>query len=228
MSSHIIAIGGGGFLSGTAPELDAYVLRQARREKPHIGFIGAASGNSSEHLQRFHERFSAFDCRPSHLDFFGRTPDIGSWIRSKDVIYVGGGNTKTLLAIWREWGVVEHLQQALRDGVVLAGVSAGAICWFEYGITDSFAAGMSAIQGLGILPGSCCPHYSSEPERPPLFEKLIASQAIPAGIAIDDGVAVHFIDGLPRQVLSAQAGHHAHRVASSGPGLPVHSTRIAP
>src|SRR6476659_5432976 len=135
----IIAMGGGGF--SMEPEnltLDRYVLAQAGLAEPRVSFLPTASGDVDSYAASFYTAFARLPCQPSHLMFFRRTPDLREHVLSQDVIYVGGGNTKSMLGVWREWGLPEILREAWEAGVVLAGVSAGCICWFEQGLTDSF------------------------------------------------------------------------------------------
>lgn len=144
-------------------------------------------------LVRFYTIFSQLPCKLSHLVFFRRTPrDLRSLLLSQDVIYMGGGNTRSMLAVWREWGMPEILREAWESGIVLAGRSAGAICWFEQGVTDSVVDVLLPLNCLGFLPGSCCPHYDGEAARRPSYQQLVLDQKIIPGIAIDDGVGVHF------------------------------------
>ena len=138
--------------------LHSYVLGQARSEVPRIMYLPTASGDADTHVAGFYAAFSKLDCRPSHLPFFKRTPELRRTLLEQDVIYVGGGNTKSMLAVWRDWGLPDILREAWGEGIVLAGESAGGICWFEQGITDSYLDNLSAIPCLGFLAGSCCPH----------------------------------------------------------------------
>jgi dipeptidase E len=128
------------------------------------------------------------------------------------VIYVGGGNTKSMLAVWREWSLPEILRQAWESGIVLAGISAGAICWFEQGVTDSWADQLRALDCLGFLSGSCCPHYSGETERRPAYHRLLCHSEILPGFAIDDGAAIHFVDNKVYRVVAARQDARAYRV----------------
>lgn len=210
--TQIITIGGGGFLSGSDAELDAYVLEQASSVSPNIGFVGTASGDDARFAVRFFSRYSNLNCTPSALNLFGRVPNLEQWIEDQDVIFVGGGNTKSMLGVWEAWNIPALLKDALSNGTVLAGVSAGAICWFESGITDSMSADYSALPGLGFLAGSCCPHYDAEPGRVPVYEKLIQAEEIKPGIAIDDGVAVHWVDGSIKRVVAARNSANAYKV----------------
>src|SRR6516225_3725051 len=125
----IIALGGGFSMEPDNPVLDLYVLRQARTARPAVTFLGTASGDADSYLVRFYQAFSGYDCRPSHLPLFRRTPKLRDHLLHQDIIYVGGGNTKSLLGIWREWGLPALLREAWQEGIVLAGISAGAICW---------------------------------------------------------------------------------------------------
>jgi dipeptidase E len=212
----IIAMGGGGFSTGSEPGLDHYVLEQARSTTPRIGFIGTATGDSESYLVKFYARFSQLDCQPSHLPLFGRTPNLEDWVLAQDVIFVGGGNTKSLLSVWDGWGLAALLRRAGEAGTILSGISAGAICWFDWGVTDSMAETLGPLACLGFVPGSCCPHYSGESERRPAYERMVASGEIVPGYAIDDGAALHFEDGRAKQVVSGRPGAEVYRVEGSG------------
>jgi peptidase E len=117
-----------------------------------------------------------------------------------------------MLAVWREWGVSELLREAWGSGIVLAGVSAGAICWFAQGLTDSWATRLRPLDCLGFLPGSCCPHYDGEAERRPSLHRLLASGEIADGIAIEDWTGVHFKGTEIHRVVSAKTGARAYSV----------------
>lgn len=215
----VIAIGGGGFSEGFAWGLDDYVLAQAPAARPKVGFIGTASGDAEAYLLKFYQRFAQLGCEPSHLPLFRRTPDIARWIEAQDIVYVGGGNTRSLLALWHGWGLPPLLESAARRGTVLAGISAGAICWFEAGVTDSNAGRLQPLPCLGFVSGSCCPHYVREAERRPCYEAFVRQGEIADGIAIDDGAAVHFRDGKPLRVVSGGDDALAYRVARTAAGV---------
>ena len=210
----IIALGGGGFsMEPDNQLLDLYILKQANKSTPKICFIPTASGDADNYIQRFYNAFRQHDCEPSHLSLFSPpTRDLESFILSKDILYVGGGNTKNLLALWKEWGLDVILRKAWEQGVILAGISAGSLCWFEQGVTDSFGDGLEPIQCLGFLKGSHCPHYDGESDRRPAYQNLIATQVIQAGVAADDGVAVHYIDSEIHQVVSSRPNAKAYAV----------------
>ena len=213
----IIAIGGGGFYRDSENlALEKYVIQQTGAESPRVCFVPTASGEPDHYLSSFYASFLKLGCRPSVLTFFKRTPELRSFLLDQDVIYVGGGNTKTLLAVWRDWGVTEILREAWESGVVLTGVSAGAICWFEQGLTDSFSNELSPLDCLGFLPGSCCPHYDGEPERRPSYHRLIAGAEIAPGIALDDGAAAHYVDSRLAGAVSSRPNAKTYKVTLSG------------
>jgi dipeptidase E len=207
----IIPIGGGGFYRDPENlELEKYVIRQSGAESPRVAFVPTASGEPDHYVSSFYAAFLKLGCRPAVLTFFKRTPDLRAFLLDQDVIYVGGGNTKSLLAIWRDWGVVEILREAWESGIVLTGVSAGAICWFEHGLTDSFADGLRPLECLGFLPGSCCPHYDGEAQRRPSYHRLLANGEIFAGVAIEDWTGVHFKGSEIHRVISSKRGARAY------------------
>ena len=210
---HIIAIGGGGFYRD--PEnlaLEKYIIQQCGTAQPRVAFIPTASAEPDNYLVSFYTAFLKLGCKPSHLSFFKRTPDLKSYLLNQEVIYVGGGNTKTMLAVWRDWGVSELLREAWESGIVLAGVSAGAICWFEQGLTDSWADRLRPLDCLGFLSGSCCPHYDAEAARRPSLHRLLAGGEMVAGIAIEDWTGVHFKGAEIQRVISAKTGSRAYSV----------------
>jgi peptidase E len=117
-----------------------------------------------------------------------------------------------MLALWREWGLDEILHDAYEDGIVMAGWSAGVICWFAQGLTDSIPGSFTPLKGLGWLPGSCTPHYDYEPERRPVYQRLIAERGMQPGIAIGDGAALHFVGGFLDKVVSSRQNAKAYAV----------------
>jgi len=153
-------MGGGGF--STEPEnplLDKYILAQSKKKSPKICFIANASGDSQSYIMGFYNFFRKQKCIPSHLSFFNRGTDIEKFILTQDILYVGGGNTKNMLALWKEWGLDKIILKAYRKGIILCGISAGSICWFEEGLTDSIPNQLNKLKCLGILKGSNCPHF---------------------------------------------------------------------
>uniref|UniRef100_A0A7C1JI27 Peptidase E n=1 Tax=Caldilinea aerophila TaxID=133453 RepID=A0A7C1JI27_9CHLR len=210
----IIAMGGGGFsMEPENPALDEYVIRQCGKTTPKVCFLAQASGESLEYTLNFYRAFSQLGCRPTHLSLFAAPPaDARGILLSQDVIYVGGGNTKSMLALWEAWGVPAILREAYDRGIVLAGISAGAICWFEQGVTDSIAPQPDALTCLGFLSGSFCPHYDGEAMRRPAFHRLLAEGRIQPGYAADDGAAFHFIDGALHQVVASRPAARGWRL----------------
>ena len=209
-------MGGGGFLMEPRnPRLDRWLLSLTRRRNPRVLFVPTASGDARHDVERFYRGFRRFHCRPAHLALFNRTgADLRKPIVSADLIYVGGGNTANMLAIWRVHGVDVALKEAWQSGVVVCGVSAGAICWFRSGVTDSFGVDLQPLRnGLGFLPGSFCPHYDGEARRRPAFHRFIAERQLPSGYAADDGAAILFEDGEVGDVVRSRQNANAYRVS---------------
>ncbi|WP_019155158.1 Type 1 glutamine amidotransferase-like domain-containing protein [Robertmurraya massiliosenegalensis] len=211
----IIALGGGGFsMEPDNPLLDSYILKQSGKTNPKICFVPTASGDSENYMNRYYEFFEKQACQPSHLSLFRPpTRDLESYVLEKDIIYVGGGSTKNLLALWKEWGVDSILKTAWEEGILLAGISAGSICWFEEGVTDSYGDVLEPINCLGFLKGSNCPHYDGEADRKPSYQELVGSKRIQGGIAADDGVALHYIGQELETIVSSRANAKAYRLS---------------
>jgi aminopeptidase N len=196
MTKQIIAIGGGGF--GRDPGkgiIENYILEQAETKKPNICFIPTATGAREEYKENYYSTFSKLNCNPTHLDFFKRTPDLEGLIEDQQVIFVGGGNTKSMLAVWLDWGLDIYLKEAYERGVVMSGVSAGAICWYEKGIIDSWSNDLRIMDCLGFVKGNCCPHYDEEPERRPTVAKFLSEQLLDSCLTIEGESALHMKDG---------------------------------
>ena len=211
----IIAIGGGGFYRDSENlKLERYVIQQTRVPEPRVVFVPTASGESDQYIASFYAAFLKLQCRPSVLAFFKRTPDLRSMLLNQDVIYVGGGNTKSMFAVWRDWDITEILREAWEAGIVLTGVSAGAICWFEQGVTDSFAGELKPLGCLGFLPGSCCPHYDGEADRRPSYHRLLGTGEIAAGVAIEDWTGIHYVGTKMERVIASKQGARAYSVSA--------------
>jgi dipeptidase E len=208
----IIAMGGGGFLMEDTLFLDDYVLAAARRPRPRVLYVPTASGDSLTSVQRFYDAFRD-RCEPNHLELFHRDArDLRAHVLEHDVIYVGGGNTVNMLAIWRAHGFDQILREALAAGVVLAGVSAGAVCWFEGTVTDSFGPLAPLRDGLGMLSGVLVPHYNSEVERRPTLHRLIDTETFARAYGVDDGAAMVFRDRQLVEVVTSRPDAAAYRV----------------
>jgi len=199
------------------PQLVDYVLSFARRPRPKVLFLPTASGDSADYLLTFYQQLAGRDLVLDHLLLFDRTvEDVDGLIRDQDVILVGGGNTANMLAIWRVHGVDRALRAAYETGTVLTGWSAGCICWFEGGTTDSFTPELGALRdGLGYLKGSATPHYDSEARRATVYAREIAA-GLPPGIALDDGVAASYADERLVEVVSGRADGRAFMVDQAG------------
>lgn len=164
---------------------------------------------------------SAMSAKVSHLQLFPmpNVSDTADYLLNQDIIFVGGGSVANMLAVWRAHGLDDILRKAWHAGVILTGVSAGAICWFVGGTTDSFGVELRPFtDGLAMLPGSYCPHYDSEPRRRPLYQSLVANGSLPSGVACDDGAAAHFIDDSFAEVVADRPNAHGYLVKSSGDG----------
>ena len=209
----IIAMGGGGFsMEEENPLLDLYILKQANTKKPKVCFIPTASGDAEGYIEKFYRCFEKFDCQPTHLSLFKPPLKMEEFVLQQDIFYVGGGNTRNLIILWKEWGFDQLLKHAWKKGAILAGLSAGSICWFEQGVTDSIPGKLTPLDCLGFLKGSHCPHYDSEKNRRPSYHKLIEANQIKDGIAADDGVAIHYINEAIYQVVSSRPNAKAYFV----------------
>jgi peptidase E len=214
-------MGGGGF--SMQPEnlaLDRYVIKQTGKKRPKVCFLPTASGDAEGYCYKFYVASTQLDCHPSHLSLFRLpTADLESFILEKDALYVGGGNTKSMLALWGAWGLDDILRKAWQRGVVLAGLSAGAICWFEQGVTDSVPGHHTALPCLGFLRGSCCPHYDGEPERRPSYHRLLTEGKIAPGLALDNDAAAHYVGDSLRRIVTSRPVAKAYVVERTKDGV---------
>ncbi|MEL0017902.1 MAG: peptidase E, partial [Gammaproteobacteria bacterium] len=213
----VIAIGGGGF--GRTQEsnlIEQYILDQTSKTKPKICFIPTATGDLDSYIVNFYSVFTKLKCEPSHISFFKRTMDLQSHIQKQDAIFVGGGNTKSMLAVWRDWGLDLILKDAYLRGVVMSGVSAGAICWFEAGLTDSWASDLKMMECMNFIPGNCAPHYDEEPERRPATKQFLENKSIDFMYGIEGGAALHFVDEIPNSAIQFKKNKYAYKVTLDG------------
>lgn len=203
IEKNIVAIGGGGF-GRTVKDLriEEYILSLSKKEKPNICFIPTATGDNDSYKVNYYDVFTKLNCNPTHIDFFKRTIDISSHIPKQDIIFVGGGNTKSMIAVWKDWGLDELLKNAYESGTVMSGVSAGAICWFEKGITDSWAYDLAVMDCLGFVTGVCCPHYDEEPARRPFVEKALTENLIDHCLGVEGNCALHLKDDIPFRAIN--------------------------
>ena len=199
----IVAIGGGGFgANPNSPIIEDYIVNLSPAKKPKIAFFPTASAENTQYIVNFYTAFTKLHCTPKDISLFKKTPDLESIIDESDIIYVGGGNTKSMLAVFHEWGLDHLIINAYKQGKVLAGVSAGAICWFEKGITDSWASELKVLDCLGILEGVCCPHYDGEANRRPSVKNFLKNQDIDNCVCIENGAAVHYHDNTFKTAIS--------------------------
>lgn len=216
----IIALGGHSMATNEEDQtLSRYILAQVPAQHPRICYLSQASGEDALNIANFYRHFMELNALPSDLSLFKpHTADIAAFLLDQDIIYVGGGNTKSMLALWREWRVDQILRQAWEQGILLSGVSAGAICWFEQGLTDSIPGGLTALDCLGFLPGSCSPHFDGEATRRPSYHRLIADRQVAAGYGIDDYAALHFVGAETPRTVASRPGATAYQVGPAAAG----------
>ena len=205
----IIAIGGGGFTHQLDESLDQFVINQLKKTNIKIGFLATASKDDEKKISLFYKRFENTEFELSHFNLTSNINGFSEWIMSKDLVYIGGGNTVFMLEIWRKNKLENIFKDAYEKGIILSGISAGAVCWFDWILSDSVGPGFNPLRGINLISGSCTPH-SSNIERINQFESDIKNNKLPQGIAIDDGVAVVFVDGKPTEVYSSRKNHTAY------------------
>jgi peptidase E len=217
----IFAIGGGGFThpADNFPHdaiLEDYLLDLAGPiGEVSIGYIGHASNDNPAKIEMFHKRFDRC-ANITTLPLEANLTEARGFLDDLDILYVGGGTTKQMLAHWQKTGISKILLEAAHGGVILSGVSAGAICWFSELLLGSPKDGYTLHKGLGLLAGSACPHFNNEPPRKRAFEEKIAKRHLAAGLAIDDGVAIHICNGVVTNIISARgASANAYFVRSN-------------
>ena len=219
-SKNIVALGGGGFgRNWGSLEIETYIVSLISKKRPKICFIPTASGDNSLYKLNFYRAFSKLDCITSHIDFFSRTENLEEKVLTQDIIYVGGGNTKSMLAVWKEWNLNNILQIAYEKGIVMSGVSAGAICWFEKGITDSFAEKLNIIDCLGLVEGISCPHFDEEKEREPYVNGVIQREIIESCICIEGNCALHIKNDFEYSSIDFGNGKKCFRVTKDNNNL---------
>jgi peptidase E len=215
----ILAMGGGGFtMEERTPALDQFVLSLIGKPVPRICFLPTASGDPREQVTRFYERFGGWPCEPTTLSLFhlGRDRiDPVEHLLEQDAIYVGGGSMRNMLAVWREHRVDEAMRTAWERGVVLAGLSAGAMCWFEGGVSMSGGA-PEPVAGLELLAGSLSVHLGGESERLPIYRAAVARGELPAGYAADDGAALLFAGTQLLECVASRPGARVLRFSADG------------
>ena len=216
MERQIVGLGGAGRSEEETRRLLAHVVGLAGKPSAKVCAVPTAVGDDPGSVLRLYGLLPE-EAQASHLPFFPWPPsELRRFVLGHDVIFVGGGNTANALAIWRVHRFDEILREAWGAGIVLTGWSAGMICWFEAGVTDSFGPQLEGMRdGLGLLAGSACPHYDGEELRRPVYRRLVA-EGFPDGIAADDGVGIHFVGPELAEVVSVSDGATAYRVGAAG------------
>ncbi len=205
--------------SDSPAPLLAFAARLTGAQAPKTCVLNTASADDPGAYLRMYELLAPVSGRIRHLRLFPmpNVSDPADLLLSQDLVFVGGGSVANMLAVWRVHGIDQVMRQAWQAGVVLSGVSAGAICWFAGGTTDSFGPDLRPYtEGIGLIGGSYCPHYNSEPQRRPLFQSLIGKAALPAGIACDDGAAAHYADDELAEIVADRPAARGYRVTPAG------------
>jgi dipeptidase E len=220
VTTQIVAMGGyeidGPF--GPPSKLEEYIFAAAGKTTPRVCFLPTASSHVDFFLERWNEITDALPCDPCHIELFERTvDDLDAFLADVDVVYVAGGNTANLLAIWRAHGLdAAFARRAGAGDFVVGGASAGAMCWFEGGLTDSYGTTHQPLHGaLGWLPGTFCPHFGAH-ERRRSYRTMVADGDLAPGYGVDDGAALHFVDGELTNIVRAKADANAYRVDERG------------
>ena len=217
-TGQIVGLGGAGSEQETR-RLLAYVVELTGKPSPKVCVVPTAAGDDADSVLRLYGVLPE-EARASHLPFFPWPPaELRRFALEHDLIFVGGGNTANALSIWRVHGFDRVLREAWEAGIVLTGWSAGMICWFEAGVTDSFGPQLDGMRdGLGFLPGSACPHYDGEKDRRPTYHRLVHA-GFPAGYAADDGAALHFVDTALAACVVSRPTVGVYRVAAEGASI---------
>jgi dipeptidase E len=214
----IVAFGGGGFsMESGNPLLDEYVLALCRPERPRVCFLPSASGDADHYVVRFYRAFPADRCEASHISLFRREQgpeDLRDHLLAQDLIYVGGGSVVSLLGVWRAHGIDAILREAWETGVVLCGLSAGSLCWFDQAVTG-FHGAPRRVEGLGLLPFSNCVHYEATSERRSAYHRMLC-EGMPAGYAAEDGAALHFVGEELSRVVASRPAARGYRLDAVG------------
>jgi peptidase E len=218
VTGHIVAVGGGGGEHCLDGPLTDLLLELSGASAPRVLQIGTASADDASATTAFYSTLARRGLRLAHLQLFDRTvAELRPFVLEHDVIWVGGGNTASMLAVWRVHGLDPILREAWEGGAVLGGVSAGAICWFQDGVTDSWGPALGQLgDGLGWLEGSLCPHYDGEEQRKPTYRRLVGSGSLAPGLAVDEKAGVRFEGTRLIEAVAWGNGATAHRVERVG------------
>lgn len=208
MTTHIITAGGGGFsmsATGSPTSFDRYLVGLSNVEAPLVCFVPTASADDPTYINKFLVSYGALGVRTMVLTLWTGAAQSVERLPEADIVFVGGGSsTVNMMALWQAHGVDKVLRRMAnsKKETIFAGISAGACCWFEGCLTDSFGPMRPWRGGLGLLKGSFCPHFQDEEGRAGAYTEAIASGILPDGYAIDDGAAIHWVDGKLHKVIS--------------------------
>jgi peptidase E len=216
MKKQIFVMGGGGFTRDHDLKLEKFLLALSDAKNPKIAFLPQASNESRDYILKFYQSFLSLGAQPSWVSLFGRVePGWKEQLLNQDIIYVGGGNTRSMLALWREWGVDTVLRQAYDKGIVLSGLSAGMLCWFAQGITDSVWP-LGVVQGLNLIETSACPHFDTEAERQDFYINSVKDGSVIPGYALYDDTGALFVDGKFAKAVKTKVGKKVKLIDPDG------------
>ncbi len=228
MTTHIVAMGGGGFSTSdgyAATSLDRYILSLSGATNPLVCFVPTASADHGLYVSRFMNAYSNAHARTSVLTLWEGAAQSLARLDEVDIFLVGGGNTVNLWALWQAHGVGHKLQQIAADpnrDVVLAGMGAGGCIWYEACTTDGYGTGVSPFPfGLGLVGGSFCPHFDGEADRKPRFKEYVDTGQLPSGYGVDNGAAVHYVDGAVHGFYAEREGANVYRVEQNENGATI-------
>lgn len=216
----IIAMGGGGF--SDQPDnllLDEYILLQANKPKPKVLFLPTAGGDHEDYIAKFYRSYNRLNCIPTHLSLSKKTipfKKLEKLVLSQDVIFVGGGSPRFLMQVWRKCGMDKIIRKAWKQGIILSGMSAGAICWYVDGFKNPKDDIWQRIACMRFLEGSFCPHYDKRGELRKAYRKMISSGELDSGYGVQDGVALHYHGTEIKHVVSSVPDGKAFYVRKSG------------
>ena len=229
-SMGFVGRGRGPYDFSPGPVFDLAFERAGSPQRPRLCYLGTAGGDDPSWIARVYGAFAGSAVRTSHLSLFTmpNVPDARAHLLAQDVIWVGGGSVANLLAVWRVHGLDEILREVWEAGVVLAGVSAGSLCWHVGGTTDSYGPDLRPVtNGLGLIPTSNGVHHDSEEQRRPLYHRLVADGTLPGGHATDDGVGLVYRGTELVEAVADRPDAGAYRVERGPDGTAV-ETRLQP